>query len=72
MFLVGLAGFAAASALGGVADNFATFVSARALQGAFGAMVAPAALSNPHRASGHSCALQPAKAGDVPTFGHCG
>src|SRR5262245_43770776 len=26
MFVVGLAGFAAASALGGVADNFATFV----------------------------------------------
>lgn len=45
MFVVGLGGFAAASALGGMAGNFAVLVSARALQGGFGAMLAPAALS---------------------------
>src|SRR5437868_1677753 len=45
VFVVGLAGFAGASALGGVAGSFAMFVSARALQGAFGAILAPAALS---------------------------
>ena len=44
-FLVGLAGFALASALGGFAPNFATLVAARALQGAFGALLAPTALS---------------------------
>ena len=44
-FLVGLAGFAGASALGGAATNFATLVSARAAQGVFGALLAPAALS---------------------------
>ena len=45
MFLIGLAGFAAASAVGGAAANFAILVSARAAQGIFGAMLAPAALS---------------------------
>jgi EmrB/QacA subfamily drug resistance transporter len=44
-FLVGLAGFALASALGGAAPDFAILVAARALQGAFGALLAPAALS---------------------------
>ncbi|GAB3672514.1 hypothetical protein GCM10027589_42050 [Actinocorallia lasiicapitis] len=44
-FLVGLAGFSAASALGGAAGGFAVLVTARALQGAFGAVLAPAALS---------------------------
>ncbi|MPY52307.1 MFS transporter [Streptomyces acidicola] len=44
-FLVGLIGFAAASALGGVATNGATMFGARALQGVFGALLAPAALS---------------------------
>ena len=44
-FLIGLAGFALASALGGFAPNFATLVAARALQGAFGALLAPTALS---------------------------
>jgi EmrB/QacA subfamily drug resistance transporter len=44
-FLVGLAGFAAASAFGGAAQNFAMLVSARAAQGVFGALLAPAALS---------------------------
>lgn len=45
MFLVGLAGFATASALGGAAGNFATLAAARALQGAFGAVLAPATLA---------------------------
>jgi EmrB/QacA subfamily drug resistance transporter len=45
MFLIGLIGFAAASALGGAAPNFQVLVTARALQGVAGAMLAPAALS---------------------------
>lgn len=45
MFVVGLLGFAAASALGGVAVNSAMLFGARALQGAFAALMAPAALS---------------------------
>ncbi|WP_448062158.1 DHA2 family efflux MFS transporter permease subunit [Cellulomonas hominis] len=45
VFLVGVAGFALASVLGGLADDFAVLVVARALQGAFGALMAPAALS---------------------------
>ena len=45
MFLVGLVGFALASALGGAAQGFGVLIVARALQGAFGAMLAPAALS---------------------------
>jgi EmrB/QacA subfamily drug resistance transporter len=44
-FIIGLLGFAAASALGGLAQNAAMLFSARALQGAFGALMAPAALS---------------------------
>ncbi|GLZ79166.1 hypothetical protein Afil01_39730 [Actinorhabdospora filicis] len=44
-FIVGLIGFAGASALGGAAGNFEILVSARALQGVFGALLAPAALS---------------------------
>ncbi|WP_330458366.1 MFS transporter [Streptomyces sp. NBC_00820] len=44
-FVLGLAGFAAASALGGVATSGAMMFGARALQGAFGALLAPAALS---------------------------
>ncbi len=44
-FLTGLAGFAVASAIGGFATNFAMLVSARAVQGAFGALLAPAALA---------------------------
>jgi EmrB/QacA subfamily drug resistance transporter len=44
-FVVGLAGFALASALGGAATNEAMMFGARALQGAFGALLAPAALS---------------------------
>jgi EmrB/QacA subfamily drug resistance transporter len=44
-FLIGLVGFAAASALGGAALNEGMLFGARALQGAFGALLAPAALS---------------------------
>lgn len=44
-FIVGLVGFAAASTLGGFADNAATLFGARALQGVFAALLAPAALS---------------------------
>ena len=44
-FLIGLAGFALASMIGGAAPNFAVLVGARALQGAFAALLAPAALS---------------------------
>ncbi|MFV0286753.1 MAG: MFS transporter [Demequina sp.] len=43
--LIGLIGFAGASALGGVAENFEMLISARALQGVFAALLAPAALS---------------------------
>ncbi|MFD7017340.1 MFS transporter [Streptomyces sp. NPDC059928] len=42
---IGLLGFAAASMLGGLAPNPGTLFIARALQGAFGALLAPAALS---------------------------
>ncbi|MGD0852333.1 MAG: MFS transporter [Acidimicrobiales bacterium] len=42
---VGLTGFALASGLGGWAHNFATLVTARAIQGVFGAILAPAALA---------------------------
>ena len=45
MLLIGLVTFAAASALGGAAPNFEVLVTARAVQGAAGAMLAPAALS---------------------------
>ena len=45
MLIIGLVGFAAASALGGAAHSFGMLVVARALQGAFGALLAPAALS---------------------------
>jgi EmrB/QacA subfamily drug resistance transporter len=45
MFLIGLVGFAVASALGGAAGTFELLVGARALQGVFGAVLAPAALS---------------------------
>ena len=44
-FLVGLLGFAAASALGGIAPNAGLLFAARGLQGAFGALLAPAALA---------------------------
>ncbi|HEY2280465.1 MAG TPA: MFS transporter [Streptosporangiaceae bacterium] len=44
VFIAGLTGFALLSALGGAASSFAMLVTARALQGAFGAVLAPAAL----------------------------
>ncbi len=44
-FVIGLGGFAGASALGGLAQSFEVLVAARALQGVFGALLAPAALS---------------------------
>ncbi len=40
----GLTGFAVASAIGGLAQSFGMLVAARALQGAFGAILAPSAL----------------------------
>ncbi|SDP49859.1 drug resistance transporter, EmrB/QacA subfamily [Nakamurella panacisegetis] len=45
MFTIGLLGFGAASALGGSANSFGLLLTARSLQGVFGALVAPAALS---------------------------
>jgi MFS family permease len=67
-FLTGALGFAAASAVGGAATSFGMLVTARAAQGAFGALLAPAALSilsttfsGPLRASG-SAAAAPAQA----------
>src|SRR5665213_4319090 len=45
IFLVGLLGFAAASARGGAAQNGATLFGARAIKGLFAALLAPAALS---------------------------
>ncbi|WP_416971056.1 MFS transporter [Streptomyces sp. 4F14] len=44
-FLVGVGGFAAASALAGAAQSFEVLVAGRTLQGVFGALLAPAALS---------------------------
>lgn len=44
-FLVGLTGFAVASAIGGLAPNQEMLFGARALQGAFAALMAPASLS---------------------------
>jgi EmrB/QacA subfamily drug resistance transporter len=45
MLIIGLVGFAAASAVGGAATSFAMLVIGRGAQGAFGALLAPAALS---------------------------
>lgn len=44
-FIIGLLGFAGASALGGIASTQELLFAARALQGVFGALLAPAALS---------------------------
>src|SRR5450755_1374271 len=44
-FVAGLAGFSLASVLGGLAQSFGMLVAARTLQGAFGALLAPSALS---------------------------
>ena len=43
--IVGLVGFAGASAVGGLAHSYDVLVAARATQGVFGALLAPAALS---------------------------
>jgi EmrB/QacA subfamily drug resistance transporter len=43
--IAGLVGFSAASAVGGLAQSFDVLVAARALQGVFGALLAPSALS---------------------------
>jgi len=45
MFVIGLIGFAFASFLGGISMNAETLYAARALQGVFAALLAPAALS---------------------------
>jgi EmrB/QacA subfamily drug resistance transporter len=45
MFIAGLAGFSVASAVGGAAESFEMLVGARAVQGVFGAMLAPASLA---------------------------
>jgi EmrB/QacA subfamily drug resistance transporter len=45
IFIIGLLGFAGASALGGIASTQALLFGARGLQGAFGALLTPAALS---------------------------
>jgi EmrB/QacA subfamily drug resistance transporter len=45
MFMISLLGFAAASALGGLAQDAAMLFGARALQGAFAAVMAPSSLS---------------------------
>jgi EmrB/QacA subfamily drug resistance transporter len=44
-FIIGLIGFAAASAIGGLAPSAGWLFAARGLQGAFAALLAPAALS---------------------------
>jgi EmrB/QacA subfamily drug resistance transporter len=44
-FIAGLSGFAISSAVGGAAQSFAMLAAARAFQGAFGALLAPAAMS---------------------------
>jgi EmrB/QacA subfamily drug resistance transporter len=43
--MIGLIGFAGASALGGASVNFAMLVTARTIQGAFGALLAPSVLA---------------------------
>jgi EmrB/QacA subfamily drug resistance transporter len=44
-FLIGLLGFAGVSAIGGASVNFGMLITARACQGAFGALLVPSALS---------------------------
>jgi EmrB/QacA subfamily drug resistance transporter len=44
-FLIGLAGFAGVSAIGGASVNFAMLITARSFQGAFAAILVPSALS---------------------------
>jgi EmrB/QacA subfamily drug resistance transporter len=44
-FIAGLIGFSLASVIGGLSQSFGMLVAARALQGTFGALLAPSALS---------------------------
>jgi MFS family permease len=44
-FIIGIIGFAAASAFGGAAQSFEWLVTARVIQGAFGALLAPTSLA---------------------------
>jgi EmrB/QacA subfamily drug resistance transporter len=44
-FMIGMTGFALASALGGAAQNFSMLAGARAVQGVFAALLSPATLS---------------------------
>jgi EmrB/QacA subfamily drug resistance transporter len=44
VFITGMIGFACASAIGGAATSIGMLIAARALQGAFGAILAPSAL----------------------------
>jgi EmrB/QacA subfamily drug resistance transporter len=44
-FIIGLVGFATASAFGGAATSFGELAAARAIQGGFGALLAPTALA---------------------------
>lgn len=45
VLIIGMAGFASASAIAGAATGFIMLIAARAVQGAFGALLAPTALS---------------------------
>lgn len=45
VFIVGLLGFAAASAVGGASTSFEMLIASRVLQGMFGALLAPGALA---------------------------
>ena len=74
MFVIGLIGFGAASALGGLAQNSAMLFGARALQGAFAAVMAPAALSlltvtftEPASGPGPSASTAPSPAAGRPS-----
>ena len=79
MFVLSLIGFAAASALGGLAQNSAMLFSARALQGAFAAVMAPAALSlltvtftEPRSGPGPSASTAPSPAVAPPSASSSG
>jgi predicted MFS family arabinose efflux permease len=80
MFIVGLIGFGTASALGGLAQNAAMLFGARALQGAFAAVMAPAALcpSSPPPSPRHtsvpapSACMAPSPAGERPSASSSG
>ena len=65
-FLTGLIGFALASAVGGASVNFAMLITARACQGAFAALLAPAALSQQATAETGVPAGQPQPGPSVP------